>query len=222
MSSPHAPPARTTTQRDEPRGQDAPPARAGPGAARRGARPRDRRTGSPRPVNVSAHRPAPTTSAATNRPARMPDAPAVNGPSARTTPTKRPVTIAFAPWRAKKRSTPASRGSVMPEAAAVPEQEPPAQAAPEHVAAGVAGHGRDPHDRDQDGQLHLPPAGEHAAQDDGQLAGRDQAHERARLEERQPSDERVRPGAEAVAERRRAAPRPSVTSAAPPRRRRSR
>ena len=131
----------------------------------------------------------------------MPDAPAVNGPSARTTPTKRPVTIAFAPCRAKKRSTPASRGSVIPRRPPCrsrnrrPRLRPstypqvsPATAAIHTIATRA-------------GQLHLPAAGEHAAQDDGQLPRRDQADERARLEEGQTSDERVRPGTEPIPER---------------------
>ena len=149
---------------------------------------------------MAAQRPAPTTSAATKRPGRIPDAPAVNGPIARTIPTKRPTTIALAPWRAKNRSTYSRRAGVAPTRAPCRTRNGAAQPAPEHEAAAVAGDGRRPDDGEQEGKLHLPPARQDATQDDGQLARRDQADERARLQEREPAHERVRPRPEAVPE----------------------
>ena len=141
---------------------------------------------------------APITSAAMNRPGACRDAPAVNGPIART--------IADEPAHDDRLRAVAGEepldvfqaGGRGTEPGAVAGEERPAQPAPEQEAASVAGDGRRPDDAEQEGKLHLPPAREDTAQDDGQLAGRDQADERARLQEREPADERVRPRPEAV------------------------
>ena len=87
----------------------------------------------------------------------MPEAPARNGATARTMPTKRPTRIAFGPWRSKKPSTRASRGARDADPRPVGDQEAPPEPAAEHEAREVAGRGGEPHQQQHQRQRSRRP-----------------------------------------------------------------
>jgi hypothetical protein len=78
----------------------------------------------------------------------------------------------------------------------VPNEPRAPEPAAERVGREVAGHRAGPRDRDQHEQRDLALPGDHAADDHGRLARRDQADEGAGLQERRHADEQVGPGPE--------------------------
>ena len=83
---------------------------------------------------------------------------------------------------------------------AVGEQEATAQPPAERIAGEVAERGGQPGRQQDDGQADASLGGDHAAEDDRGLTGRDEAHERAGLQEGEAGDQRVGPGAERLGE----------------------
>ena len=90
----------------------------------------------------------------------------MNGASARTRPTKRPIRIVSPPWRSKKPLDllEARLGDLHPRAVA--HEEVAAEPAAEVVARDVAGDRAEPHDRRSARARDLALAGDHAADED--------------------------------------------------------
>ena len=130
----------------------------------------------------------------------MRDAPARNGASARTSPTKRPKRIALPPWRSKNPSTCSQALLGDPHPRAVLDQEVAAEPAAEQKLATVAGHRAAQTIAISMKSVDLALAGDDAAEDHERLAGRDEPDERAGLEERHHADEDVRPWPSALAD----------------------
>ena len=64
-------------------------------------------------MNAAAHSPVPMTLNGTKARYCIPEEPAMNGASARTSPMKRPTRIVLPPWRRKKSSTCSKRSCVI-------------------------------------------------------------------------------------------------------------
>ena len=79
------------------------------------------------------------------------------------------------------------------------QDERPTEPAAEHEADRVARRCREPDERDQRQQLDRALRGQDAADDDRGLAGHEQPHHGSGLEERQPADQEIRPGAQSCA-----------------------
>ena len=98
---------------------------------------------------------------------------------------------------------------------AVAQQPRPPEPAPQRVGRQVTGDRARPHDADQDEQRDLALAGHHAADDHRRLARRDEADERAGLEEGEHADDQVGPRPERAADLSGTAPRGSGNSTIP-------
>ena len=129
---------------------------------------------------------------------RIPEAPARNGATARTSPMKRPRRIALAPWRSKKLSTRSRRAAVTPTRGPRAMQEPAPEALAEPEAHQVAERGRDPRDQQHRDEVDVALRRHDPAEHDRRLARRDEPDEGSGLEEGEAADERVGPGPERV------------------------